>query len=64
MSEPLWIESLNFSCLSDKLWVLLGLRGGGLHKDLWDTIHDTEIFFFKNGGLFIINFREVECRPM
>ena len=39
MSDPLWIESLNFSCLSEKF------RGGGgvLYRDLWDTIHDTEI---------------------
>ena len=51
MSEPLWIESSNFSCLSEKFRGIIGW-GGEVNKDLWDTIHDTEILK-KN-----INFRE------
>ena len=39
MSEPLWIEYLNFSCLSEKFRGILGW----VCKDLWDTIHETEI---------------------
>ena len=42
MSEPLWIESSNFSCLSEKFRGIIGW-GGEVNKDLWDTIHDTEI---------------------
>ena len=41
MSEPLWIESLNFSCLAEKCRGIIG--GWGVYKDLWDTIHDAEI---------------------
>ena len=39
MSEPLWIESSNFSCISEKFRGIIG----EVNKDLWDTIHDTEI---------------------
>ena len=55
ISEPLWIEFLNFSCLSEKFRGIVGLGVGRLYKDLWDTIHDTEILKKK-----IINFREIE----
>ena len=43
MSEPLWIESLDFSCPAKKCMGIIGLVGG-IYKDLWDTIHDAEIF--------------------
>ena len=48
MSEPLWIESLNYSCLSEKYRGIIGwVWGGGVYKDLWDTIHDAEIYIQK-----------------
>ena len=46
MSEPLWIESLNYSCLSEK-YRGIGWVWGGVYKDLWDTIHDAEIYIKK-----------------
>ena len=47
MSEPLWIESLNYSCLSEKYRGIIGWVWGGGYKDLWDTIHDAEIYIKK-----------------
>ena len=64
MSELLTIESLIFLCLSDKTRGII--RSWGLHKDLWDTINDTEIF----RKWKIINYefqggrRILECRPV
>ena len=43
MSEPLWIESSNFSCLSEKFRGIIGWGGEEVNKDHWDTIQDTEI---------------------
>ena len=62
MSELSWIESLIFLYIRQNY----GYYMGGFHKDLWDTIHYTEIFKkSKNMDDQIKGARRIlECRPV
>ena len=50
MSEPLLIESLNFSCLAEKCRGVIE----------WGGIQYMMLKLKKNGKLLILNFKEIE----